>query len=76
MEVMVMDTAASLKVSDIRSGTGAWIEVRRQAPSMTKVSSIPIPNIRKGAARLIPEKSCGIAFLFISNTRVQTHETT
>ena len=55
-EVMVIDTAASLKVSLIRSGTEACRDVRRQAPNMTKVSSMPMPNMRKGAARLIPIK--------------------
>ena len=48
IEVIVIDTAASLKVSDIRSGTELCTEVRRQAPSMTKVSSIPIPEKKDG----------------------------
>ena len=43
-EVMVMETAASLNVCPIRSGTESSGEVRRQAPIMTNVSSIPIPN--------------------------------
>ena len=42
-EVIVMETAASLNVWPIRSGTESDGEVRRQAPIMTKVSSIPIP---------------------------------
>lgn len=42
-EVMVMDTAASDMVSAIRLSTPHLGEVRRQAASMTKVSSIPIP---------------------------------
>ena len=53
-DVIVMDTAASLKASDIRSSTGACILVRLQAPNITKVSSIPIPSIKNGAAILIP----------------------
>ena len=55
-EVMVIDTAASLKVSLILSGTLACKEVRRHAPSITKVSSMPIPNMRKGAAKFMPIK--------------------
>ena len=55
-EVMVIDTAASLKVSLILSGTLACKEVRRHAPSITNVSSMPIPNIRKGAAKFMPIK--------------------
>ncbi len=43
-EVMVMDTAASSKASAIRSGTALWTDVRRQAPSITKVSSMPMPK--------------------------------
>ena len=42
-EVIVMETAASLNVCPIRSGTVSNGEVRRQAPIMTNVSSIPIP---------------------------------
>ena len=53
-DVMVMDTAASLNASDIRSSTGACMLVRLQAPNITKVSSIPIPSIKNGAAILIP----------------------
>ena len=44
MDVMVMDTAASVNASDIRSGTELCTDVRRQAPNMTKVSSMPIPK--------------------------------
>lgn len=44
-EVMVMETAASLNVCPILSGTDFVTEVLRQAASMTKVSSIPIPKI-------------------------------
>jgi hypothetical protein len=43
-EVIVMETAASSKDADILSGTDEWIDVRRQAPNMTNVSSIPIPE--------------------------------
>lgn len=43
-EVIVMETAASSKEADILSGTDEWIEVRRHAPNMTNVSSIPIPG--------------------------------
>lgn len=42
-EVMVMETAASLRVLAMRSGTGSSMFVRRHAASITKVSSIPIP---------------------------------
>ena len=42
-EVMVMETAASLSVCAMRWGTGSMMLVRRQAASITKVSSIPIP---------------------------------
>lgn len=42
-EVIVMETAASLRVAAILSGTGFIILVRLQAANMTKVSSIPIP---------------------------------
>ena len=44
-DVMVMDTAASSNDADIRSGTGVCTEVRRQAPNITNVSSMPIPTI-------------------------------
>jgi len=44
---MVMETAASLNVAAILSGTGLEILVLLQAASMTKVSSIPIPVIKK-----------------------------
>lgn len=43
-DVMVMDTAASLSVCAMRSGTGSIMLVRRQAASITNVSSIPIPD--------------------------------
>ena len=56
-EVMVIETAASLYVWPNLTDTGSWMEVLLQAANMTKVSSIPIPNIRNGAARLIPMKS-------------------
>lgn len=46
-DVIVIETAASLRVAAILSGTGFIIFVRRQAASMTKVSSIPIPVTRK-----------------------------
>ena len=55
-DVMVTDTAASLNVSAIRSSTGAWMLVLLQAPNMTKVSSIPMPSIKNGAAMLMPMK--------------------
>lgn len=42
-DVIVMETAASLNVAAILSGTGLLILVRLQAANMTKVSSIPIP---------------------------------
>lgn len=42
-DVMVIDTAASLNVAAILSGTGLEILVLLQAASITKVSSIPIP---------------------------------
>lgn len=43
-DVIVIDTAASDKVCAIRSGTLNFTEVLRQAASITKVSSIPIPE--------------------------------
>lgn len=43
-EVIVMDTAASLNICAILRGTGSFIDVRRQAASITNVSSIPIPE--------------------------------
>lgn len=43
IDVMVMETAASLKVCPILSGTDFVMEVLRHAANMTKVSSIPIP---------------------------------
>lgn len=42
-EVIVIETAASLRVAAILSGTGFIILVRLQAASITNVSSIPIP---------------------------------
>jgi hypothetical protein len=48
-DVMVMETAASLNVCAIRSGTGSIIFVLRHAASMTKVSSIPIPVVKISA---------------------------
>jgi len=42
-DVIVMETAASLSVAAILSGTGWQILVLLQAANMTKVSSIPIP---------------------------------
>lgn len=42
-EVMVIETAASLRVAAILSGTGAKIFDLLQAANTTKVSSIPIP---------------------------------
>lgn len=46
-DVMVMETAASLNVAAILSGTGLEMLVLLQAANMTKVSSIPIPAIEK-----------------------------
>jgi len=46
-DVIVMETAASLNVVAILSGTGLEMLVLLQAASMTKVSSIPIPVIKK-----------------------------
>lgn len=46
-DVMVMETAASLNVAAILSGTGFEMLVLLQAANMTKVSSIPIPVIEK-----------------------------
>ena len=43
-DVMVMDTAASSNEADMRSGTGVCTDVRRHAPSITKVSSMPMPK--------------------------------
>ncbi len=55
--VPMPETAASRYAVAIRSGTGSWTLVRRQAARMTKVSSMPMPSMRKGAARLMPMKS-------------------
>jgi hypothetical protein len=46
MEVMVIDTAASLSIRPILSGTGRCTGVRLHAPSITNVSSMPIPGSR------------------------------
>lgn len=46
-DVIVMETAASLNVAAILSGTGLEMLVLLQAANMTKVSSIPIPVIKK-----------------------------
>lgn len=43
-DVMVIETAASLSVAAILSGTGLQILVLLQAANITKVSSIPIPK--------------------------------
>lgn len=51
-DVIVMETAASLNVSAILSGTGLEILVLLQAANMTKVSSIPIPIIEKHGLHL------------------------
>uniref|UniRef100_A0A1Y1NIC6 Uncharacterized protein n=1 Tax=Photinus pyralis TaxID=7054 RepID=A0A1Y1NIC6_PHOPY len=56
-EVIVIETAASLNIFAILSGTVSLIDVLLQAANITKVSSIPIPIIRNGAARLMPIKS-------------------
>lgn len=42
-DVIVMETAASLNVAAILSGTGLEMLVLLHAANMTKVSSIPIP---------------------------------
>ena len=73
-EVMVIDTAASLKVSLILSGTLACNEVRRHAPSITKVSSMPIPNIRKGAAKFMPIKGMPQYMIVPKEAMVATFE--
>lgn len=46
-DVIVIETAASLSVIAILSGTLCFIEVLLQAANITKVSSIPIPAIRQ-----------------------------
>lgn len=43
-EVMVMETAASDSMVAILSGTDSFGDVRRQAASITNVSSIPMPG--------------------------------
>lgn len=55
-EVMVIDTAASLYVSPIRSTTVFLGSVRLQAASNTNVSSIPIPVIEQ----ISPINDCGV----------------
>ena len=53
------------------------MEVRRHAPSMTKVSSMPMPSIRKGAAMLIPMKGTPQYMTMPKEARVaKTAETT
>lgn len=52
-EVIVIETAASLKVMAILSGTLCFIEVLLQAASITNVSSIPIPTIKNKVLRCI-----------------------
>lgn len=56
-DVIVIETAASLNICAILSGTGVLIDVLRHAASITNVSSIPMPIIRNGAAKLMPIKS-------------------
>lgn len=46
-EVMVIETAASLIIWAILSGTLCFIDVLLQAANITKVSSIPIPEKMK-----------------------------
>lgn len=60
-DVMVMETAASLNVAAILSGTGLEILVLLQAASMTKVSSIPIPVIKRHA-QLTITISCNLSY--------------
>lgn len=48
-EVIVIETAASLRVAAILSGTGFMMLVRLQAANITNVSSIPIPESRNSA---------------------------
>lgn len=51
-EVIVILTAASDIVCPIRSETGSFIDVLRQAASITNVSSIPMPENWKGICLL------------------------
>lgn len=44
IDVIVIETAASLSVIAIRSGTLVLMEVLLQAANITNVSSIPIPK--------------------------------
>jgi hypothetical protein len=46
-EVMVIDTAASLSIRPIRSGTDSCTGVLLHAPSITNVSSMPMPGNRQ-----------------------------
>lgn len=57
-EVIVMDTAASLSIWAILSGTGFLIEVLLQAANITKVSSIPIP-------KMFTERETGINIILL-----------
>lgn len=43
-DVMVIDTAASLSITAIRSGTLLFMDVLLQAANITNVSSMPIPK--------------------------------
>lgn len=43
-EVIVIETAASLNIWAILSGTGVLMDVRLHAANITKVSSMPIPE--------------------------------
>lgn len=68
-DVIVMETAASLNVAAILSGTGLLMLVLLQAASITKVSSIPIPVTKK----YIRKKSdlsrifyCNLAIIFLA----------
>lgn len=51
-EVMVIDTAASDNITAILSGTSSLGDARRQAASITKVSSIPIPGRTKKKVKI------------------------
>lgn len=42
-DVIVIETAASDSINAIRSGTGSFGDVLRQAASITNVSSMPMP---------------------------------
>lgn len=58
-EVMVIDTAASLRVRPMRSGTGRCVDVLLQAASITNVSSIPIPGGKEQAKRVVTGRWAG-----------------